>query len=447
MSVAYQSFATIKSPEFINLQPLDINPLMSSCDIKVLYLGENRNRSYISKQAATQMAKTLRGAPIVGYFKKEKDDFRDHGQEVIFNSDGITINTLTKPYGFVSPDAKVWFQEFEDFDQFGNSTIRTYLMTTGYLWAGQFEEARKVLEDNGKPQSMELDEKSLQGKWSTNFKENMEFFIINDAVFSKLCILGDDIEPCFEGASIVVQDGAKTLFNLDNDFGKSLSWMMKELQFALNGGKEEMADVNKTAEEEVKVTEKFSAENKDNKEQSSFEENKITTEENVESSFAKKEEEEKENKEPSDGKEDTSSDEKDEEKKEDDEDEKKKYTALKAEYETLKSQFSTLESEIAELRQFKETVENKEKDALISQFSMLSEEDKKDVIENKSNYTLEEIKSKLAVICFDKKVNFNLNSSDKNEEKIENVTTYDIKDTDSTPDWIKAVEAAMKSEI
>jgi len=38
---------------------------------------------------------------------------------------------------------------------------------------------------------------------------------------------------------------------------------------------------------------------------------------------------------------------------------------------------------------------------------MLSEEDKKDVIENKTKYSLEEIKAKLAVICFEKKVNFN----------------------------------------
>jgi hypothetical protein len=49
MALMYQSIATINAPEFINLQPLDINPLMSSCDIKVFYLGENRNGSFISK--------------------------------------------------------------------------------------------------------------------------------------------------------------------------------------------------------------------------------------------------------------------------------------------------------------------------------------------------------------------------------------------------------------
>ena len=67
-----KSISTISSPEFINLEPLDINPLMSSCEIKVLYIGQNRNRTSISKEVATEMSKTLRGAPIVGYYKEQK---------------------------------------------------------------------------------------------------------------------------------------------------------------------------------------------------------------------------------------------------------------------------------------------------------------------------------------------------------------------------------------
>lgn len=57
--------STIDNPEFINLEPLDVNPLMSKCQIKVFYLGHNRNGSYINKETASKMAKTLRGTPIV----------------------------------------------------------------------------------------------------------------------------------------------------------------------------------------------------------------------------------------------------------------------------------------------------------------------------------------------------------------------------------------------
>ena len=118
----------------------------------------------------------------------------------------------------------------------------------------------------------------------------------------------------------------------------------------------------------------------------------------------------------------------------------------------MQLEYEALESEINELRTFKAEIENKQKDELINQFYMLSEEDKKDVIENKANYTLEEIESKLAVICFKKKVNFNLeNSSENEEEKKEtenSVVTFNVNNVeDSTPDWIKAVESTMNNKF
>jgi uncharacterized protein len=224
----HRSLATISSPEFINLTPLDINPLMSACEIKVLYLGENRNHSFITKEVATDMAKTLRGAPIVGYYKEEAEDFRDHGHEVVIDNDGIKFNCKTVPYGFVSPDAQVWFQEFEDTNDFGETILREYLMTTGYLWTGQFEECKIAVESDGKPQSMELDEQTLDGHWEVN-KKGMDFFIINDAIFSKLCILGDDVEPCFEGAKVSAPDVSASFSKVDDTFRQTLFTMMQDL--------------------------------------------------------------------------------------------------------------------------------------------------------------------------------------------------------------------------
>ena len=80
-----QSVATIAAPEFINIEPY--NPLISQCEIKVLYVGENRNGSYITKEVAKNMANSLPGTPIVAAFLEEKDDFGDHG-EVITIEDG-----------------------------------------------------------------------------------------------------------------------------------------------------------------------------------------------------------------------------------------------------------------------------------------------------------------------------------------------------------------------
>ena len=74
---------------------------------------------------------------------------------------------------------------------------------------------------------------------------------------------------------------------------------------------------------------------------------------------------------------------------------------------------------------------------------MLSDEDKKDVIENKTNYSLDEIEAKLSVICVRKKVNFDLEDNSKNEDNVEQevTTTYSLDSDNSTaPAWLKALK-------
>lgn len=126
-----QSVATIAAPEFINIEPY--NPLISQCEIKVLYVGENRNGSFITEKVAKEMANTLPGTPIVAAFIEDKQDFGDHGQVITIEDGKIKFSCKTQPYGFVAPDAKVWFQEFIDTDEFENEVYHKYLMTNGYL--------------------------------------------------------------------------------------------------------------------------------------------------------------------------------------------------------------------------------------------------------------------------------------------------------------------------
>ena len=441
----HQSIATIDSPEFINLQPLEINPLMSSCEIKVLYLGENRNHSYITKEVATEMAKTLRGAPIVGYYKDEKEDFRDHGEKIIFDDEGVKFECLTKPYGFVAPDAKVWFQKFEDTDDFGNKVTREYLMTTGYLWTGQYEEAKLAIEE-GRPQSMELDEETLDGRWSTNNNTGMDFFIINDAIFSKLCILGEDVEPCFEGSSITAPEVSKQFTKMDDDFRKTLFTMMQDLKHALKGGyKMELEDKNvetevtTAIEEEVTTVEAPETEAVEEtvEEVATVEEETISTEDTDDSIDATQPSQEEEYTAAKDDKEES------EDKKE------KDYSLLELELETLKTSYAEMEAKYQELVTFKEAVDNEKKDALINSFYMLSDEDKKDVIENKSKYSLDEIEAKLSVICVRKKVNFDSEDTDKNENTVEDeVMTYNLNNEGSAimPEWLKALKNTRDSK-
>ena len=465
----HRSVATIQNPEFINLTPLDINPLMSSCEIKVFYLGENRNRSYISKEVAKDMAKTLRGAPIVGYFSEADGDFKDHGERMIIDGDGIKFDCLTKPYGFVAPDAKVWFQTFEDTDDFGNVVEREYLMTTGYLWTEQFPECKCAVEGDGRPHSMELDENTLDGNWSKNQKTGIDFFIINDAIISKLCVLGEAVEPCFEGSSVKSPEVSASFTMVDDTFKNTLFSMMQDLKFALEGGKESMPEnENITTIEEApigtepiveepvadtaaegNVDEVTSTENQNLTEDSSSENkpaDEFAKEKEKEDKAEEKEDkaEEKEDKADEDKKKKDNSDSDYACKDDEDEEKKKNFTALEQELAELKTQFSAMETEYKELLAFKANIENEKKDALIQSFYMLSEEDKKDVIENKAKYSLDEIESKLSVICVRKKVNFDLEDTSKNDSIVEEtpVTTFNLNEAESAvPAWIKALRA------
>lgn len=482
----HQSVATIQSPEFINLQPLDMNPLMSKCEIKVLYVGQNRNHSFITKEVATDMAKTLRGAPIVGYYKDEKEDFRDHGDKVIIEDGEIKFECQTKPYGFVSPDAKVWFKEFEDTDEFGNVETREYLMTTGYLWTGQYEEVQKVVNE-GRPQSMELDGDTLNGHWAEDKNSGIDFFIINDAIFSKLCILGDDVEPCFEGSSVTAPQVSSSFTAVDDSFKNTLFSMLEELKFALKGGTE-MSKVDEkttdtqfakdeeekknTSTDESKEVDTKGKDEEDTKEEETNEEKKEEEDKKASTKHAKEDDEEEYSKE--DKEEEKAADEDEEDKKEDKEDDEEAVKkSAKADDEEKKSEddseeekddeeedkkFALLEEEVSKLREenkalleFKNKVERKEKEALIEQFSViLAEEDLKDVKENIDTYSYSDIESKLSVTCVRKKVSFdslNDENSTSTKETEDSVTSYTITDGDvssSTPAWVKSVRRTQE---
>lgn len=457
----------IQGPEFINLQPLDINPLMQQCEIKVFYLGHNRNGSYINRETALEMAKTLRGTPIVAAYNKDKEDFGDHGHVMHIEDGEITFSVKTIPYGFVSPNAEVWFQNFTDTDEFGNTVERTYLMTTGYLWSGQFEELMKVINE-GQPQSMELDSESLKGHWATDNNLGVDFFIINDATFSKLCILGDNVEPCYEGASVTSPEVSKN-FTQGHEFQQTLFTMMNDLQTALNskGGlnmseeKELINDSIDTVEEQPETDYELveevveegtpSAEENNNSaaEEETSETEEIddtdavdTTVEETADEFVDKKKEEK----PSEDKDD---DDDSSEKDDDDEDDQKKHPNNQhslEEFEALQNELESLRAEVQELREFKLNVENQQKDALIASYYMLSDEDKADVIAHKAEFTLEEIKAKLAVIYVEKNVNFDMIEGQEEEAETVPAMTFSLDEeaSEGVPAFVEALRHTLK---
>ena len=526
--------------EFINITPM--NPLISKCQIKVCYVGDepNRNKSIITKDVAREMANSLPGSPIVGFFNETSGDFEEHNRSIDIANGTVTFRDTTRPYGFVDLNAKVWFQKFLDDGQ----NEHEYLMTEGYIWTGQYPEAKRII-DKGNNQSMELDEKTLDAFWTKDGNGKPQFFIINEAIVSKLCVLGEECEPCFEGSQIAVN------FSLASDFKEQLFTMVNEVKDLLKeggakvftryaveigdalwsalysyiestypdgqncycsiyrvegifeeGGQKFAVLQNRTSmkyyrlnfsigESEgfipsdtlIEVTKSYTP-----AEEPQF---ALKDVEEFEAQYAakKKAEEDKSGKSEKDNSDDNTEDPKNEDPEnkdpEEDDDEKKKkkgkedfacggkkkkysldeipeYTELQTQFSNLQTKFSELETKYnalvseneslkndnATLTEFKNQSERKEKEEMINSFYMLSDEDKKDVIENIDTYSLNDIEAKLSIICVRNKVSFDLDENNKNHQ---DPTTYNLNgdnndDDADTPAWIKAVLETAKNK-
>ena len=542
----HKSVPLLEHPcEFINVVP--VNPLISKCQIKVCYVGDepNRNRSVITKDVARQMANSLPGSPIVGYYNTATKDFEEHNRTIKLSNGKFEIEDATRPYGFVDMNAKCWFQKYLDDDE----VVREYLVTEGYIWTGQYEEARRIMEQ-GNNESMELDENTLDASWTKDANGKPQFFIINEAVISKLCILGEEYEPCFEGSNIT-----PIQFSFNDNFQKEMLSMMKELKEYLlsEGGTQvftryaveigdtlwsalysyiektypgedswcsiyriegvyeeagqkfailqnrndmkyfkmsftltddggltvtgELDEVTKTykpaAEPQFSLedVEKFEIEYKKQKED---EEKGKDGKSDDPKTDGKSEGQKTDGEDPKDGKgedDDPEDDDDDDEKKKksfkcggkDGEDTKKKtkytleeipeyvelaskYSELETRYNALVEENTQLKAEMEPLVQFKNAAEKEKKQAMIDSFCMLSDEDKKDVVENIDTYSLDDIEAKLSIICVRNKVSFNLDDNSKENHK---PTVYNLGDDylndSSTPAWVKAALDVAKT--
>lgn len=454
--------------EFVNVTK--INPLISKCQIKVCYVGEepNRNGTIITKEVAERdIANSLPGSPIVGFFNAETQDFEEHNKYFEVDDDGnISISDDTRPYGFVDLNAKVWFQKFMD-----DGVEHEYLMTEGNIWTGQYPESDRIIQ-KGNNQSMELDGKFLSGEWTKDDKNLPQFFIVNSAIISKLCILGEEFEPCFEGSTIT----APTIeFKLDDKYYTIIENMQKILEekgekekvftqyslsigdavwtslyAALNDQYDIKAVYNegpivlvqeKGTENYKTVTFAFNTEDSTVTLGTEFtdvniadysEDTFVSSEEIanwVEKNFSEPEDKTDEN-EPSENQNNIEP--------EKDVTESEEYIALNDKYVTLQNDYETLKKEIESLREFKLNIERQEKQEMIDSFDELTDEEKDEVVKNIDAYSLNTIEEKLSVIVRHK------GKKEKKEETAPTTYTLNNGDDNQLPEWVTAVQNIEK---
>ena len=205
----------------IKIDPASLNKINNQfalVDILLCYEGRNRNRTSISKKVIEDNLYSLYGCPIIGEWITKDDgskDFGTHGGKVIIDDNGVRYEQTTHAYGFITKDA-VENAKWVTITEKDGHTKHDYLELKGcFVWQKRFEEV-SVLLDEDRPQSMELE--ILKA-----YEDKNGYLVIEDLTFSAACILGSDVSPCFESASIgrhYELDGVKS----------DLDTMMKEYQ-------------------------------------------------------------------------------------------------------------------------------------------------------------------------------------------------------------------------
>ena len=210
------------------------NPLFSEAKVYIMYHGENRNNSYISKEDVDKSIQSLYNIPIVGEFLESEEDseennFGSHGGKIIIDDKGMKFVQTTKPVGVVPESANVYWEKIVD----EKEREREYLVVEGALVWNRYQEEVHTLKSSNFGQSMEVE---VEDGW---FDDEDGLYHITEFLFSALCILGIDgrkngkVEPAFEDSKIITyskKEAMTEIIEMQDDLKKfySLSSSGKE---------------------------------------------------------------------------------------------------------------------------------------------------------------------------------------------------------------------------
>lgn len=157
------------------------NDTISRGRCRVFYKGLNRNGTYITDDFAEKLIASAPYTPVKGIYEVTSQDYSDHGK----------ARTEGRIYGIVPADPHFAWEKHLDSD----GVVKEYACFDVLYYTALYEEAAQI---DGKAQSMELYRKSLKGDWRTI--NGITTYVFTDGCFLGLQVLGDETEPCFQGA-------------------------------------------------------------------------------------------------------------------------------------------------------------------------------------------------------------------------------------------------------
>lgn len=194
------------------------NETISKCRCRIFYKYANRNGTYITDEFAEKLIASLPYTPTKGIYNSEAEDFGSHGEE---NSEG-------RIYGIVPENPNFAWEKHLDKD----GVERTYACCDILVYTSLYKEATSITE---KAQSMELYPKTLT--YHIEIINGQQFYVFDDGCLFGLQVLGNNVEPCFEGARFYSLDEIQSFFQAAEKYEMEESIEMDVNKFKLSHSK------------------------------------------------------------------------------------------------------------------------------------------------------------------------------------------------------------------
>lgn len=346
------------------------NSGFTACRARVFYVGLNRNGSYMDENFAKILIESASGCPVVGLWDNERQDFTDH-----------SASDRKRAYGFIPENPNFAWESNYDYD----GVERQYASFDIVLWTKAFSEANEIITH---PLSMELNPDTVNGEFRVINGEYCFYF--TSAEMLGVCVLGYNVEPCFEGARFINVEEVnefKRLFQLD-----------KQQALLTYNNKGETSMENEEKEKDLSPVEEFTQIRDDDIEVEPTQEVEEQEQPEVQEEFTKVEDEK-----PEPEVEEVSPEEQF----------AKTISELEKVNEDFKQKIDELENKISELEkmnfsltEYKNNKVKQEKENLLEKYNkVFTEEDLENF--NIDEYSLEDLDDKLAAMAYRKIANHN----------------------------------------
>lgn len=181
------------------------NEVLSKARLRVFYKYLNRNSTFITDEFADKLLSSISYAPVKGIYSNSDEDFLDHG----------AARDLGRIYGIVPENPNLAWEEHLDKD----GVTRLYACVDVLIFTALYKEANDIV---GKSHSMELYGPSLQ--YHQAIINGSRCIVFDEGCFLGLQVLGNNVEPCFEGSSFYTlqQQIENIIYSLKNPGGKEM---------------------------------------------------------------------------------------------------------------------------------------------------------------------------------------------------------------------------------